>query len=1066
MNLDSVFSISAVNKKRQSSGGVQPPAIEPVVQPPGSAKVLLPQIIPAHSLMPARAESANLEETDQSDNKHGFMLPFDPLRAVHSLWENLIVCLACGAALGCSMFCVARILIEPSYMASAQLIKQAMPDSFRASQIGESYKPHDIPVPILTNNLMRSRSLIERVAKITTPKMSADDLLKGLVISTDRKTEVIDATFTSSVSAARAVTIVACYAHEVVKLTQDLQAHEASEANDFLKRQITRCDAEMEHVSEEMLQYAKVWEMVDGEKEMDAYLSERGNFDLKYEGTRLDYETLDLKIQAVEKELAKVSPVTAKLQKAKEDLAALLGRYTEQNPIVEEQRDHIKVLEEQIKLETAAQQSPPPQAGDSPIAASLYLQRLELMSQKSVFAEQLQKLDDVRNKLTEKLNKLPRKNLEFAMIKARRQSLEAARQLLAGRQREAELFMENSLGYFRVLQNARVEDAVLDKRTSKKLIYGAAAFVAGFIAMALWFISRELGDGLMKTAADMRRITRLPVLAALPDDVGKDRTAQEAWAFRTWTRLHSKLKRPNAAIVCGLLAEAETEHCTLLGSLLADAAAWRGAAVIIITPRPPLDRPSMALTDAVTNSLSEANRWLDKGSGVAYLHTNEDWIWSAEQRNQLINALGIWGRNEQAIIFIELPPASQPETLLMAEQLPQLLWVGASGQRPGIALSETLATYRHAGCKLLGGLLNHAPRLKPAILSQLAGSALCVSFALFPISAQSAEPPPILPLEAISADAAARPELKAKSDTLLLSKSNALTLGAGDTVNIVMYGQPESIRKDIAIKPDGRITYMQAQDIVAAGLTIDQIRSRLNDELTKYYQHPRVIVTPAAFQSRKVYILGKVVKKGMVNYDRPLTLLEAVTEAGGLETGLFQQNTVELADLRHSFLSRRGQRQKVDFEALFQKGDMSQNAALEPDDYIYFPSANANEIYILGNVRSQGTQGLLAQSSVTSAITLAGGFTHAAFRDRVLVIRGSLDKPETFVVDMNAVLSGRKKGFKLEPNDIVYVSNRPWTLAENLLDLALTTFIQGAVTGYVTGNIPALITKPFITPSR
>jgi polysaccharide export outer membrane protein len=57
-------------------------------------------------------------------------------------------------------------------------------------------------------------------------------------------------------------------------------------------------------------------------------------------------------------------------------------------------------------------------------------------------------------------------------------------------------------------------------------------------------------------------------------------------------------------------------------------------------------------------------------------------------------------------------------------------------------------------------------------------------------------------------------------------------------------------------------------------------------------------------------------------------MIEAIAQAGGLETGMFEQNTVELADLSHSFMIRNGQRLPVDFEQLFQRGDLSQNIAL------------------------------------------------------------------------------------------------------------------------------------------
>jgi protein involved in polysaccharide export with SLBB domain len=277
------------------------------------------------------------------------------------------------------------------------------------------------------------------------------------------------------------------------------------------------------------------------------------------------------------------------------------------------------------------------------------------------------------------------------------------------------------------------------------------------------------------------------------------------------------------------------------------------------------------------------------------------------------------------------------------------------------------------------------------------------------------------------------------------AQSDVLTLGPGDAVNISVPGRPEYARNQVAVGPDGCLTYLQAQNLRAAGLSIDQLRSKLMMELRRYHKNLIVVVTPMTFQSRKVYVLGKVVKTGAINLDRPMTVLETIAEAGGLETGLSQQNTVELADLGRSFLMRGKARVDVDMEALFYKGDMTQNVLVQPDDYLYFPSSSSNEIYVLGNVKRQGTQGLLANTSVHSSIAQAGGFTPRAYTQRVLVVRGSFDNPQTFTVDMAAMLEGREKGFRLEPKDIVFVADKPWARAEELLSFALNAFTQGAM---------------------
>ncbi|MFZ4767606.1 MAG: hypothetical protein ACOYMN_21880, partial [Roseimicrobium sp.] len=594
---------------------------------------------------------------------------------------------------------------------------------------------------------------------------------------------------------------ISLYADNVVKLTQELQANDARQMNGFLKQQLARCDEEMERLNEEMLGFAKEAKLLDGDKEMTAYLTERGNYDMKYESTRLDYETLDLKLNSVETELAKVSPAASRLQAARNELAQLLTRYTEQNPVVEEHKERIATLEADLRKESEATNAAPPSASESPIAVNLYLQRVELQTQRKVLADQLQKIDEVRNRLAEKLFQLPRKSMEYAKMKSKQASLESARQLLASRQREAELYADNSLGYYRVLQPARVEDVVSDTRTSKKILAGIAGAALGFLGVAAWFIGRELMDRRIKTPADLRWITKVPVLAALPEDIANDAQSRQAWAFRTWTRLQPKLKQADGALVCGLLSGEAGQHTTRVAELLADAAAWRGAAVLFISRQPVAERPSLPLTQALTQSVMEADQWLANQSGVVCLHADENWTWNAPQRAMLEGALQLWSRHAKAIVFIELPPATEPEALLMAECLPLVLWCGAKGQSSSESLATALATYRDAGCKLLGSFLDSAYRLRPSILNRLAGTALLFATTCAPAWGQeetiALAQPASLQDEAASAAPATRPEPPAAPTQ---AKLDSFALGPGDAVNIELFGHASSLRKEVVVR--------------------------------------------------------------------------------------------------------------------------------------------------------------------------------------------------------------------------------------------------------------------------
>jgi len=289
-----------------------------------------------------------------------------------------------------------------------------------------------------------------------------------------------------------------------------------------------------------------------------------------------------------------------------------------------------------------------------------------------------------------------------------------------------------------------------------------------------------------------------------------------------------------------------------------------------------------------------------------------------------------------------------------------------------------------------------------------------------------------------------------------------LTLGPGDVLNLSIFNAPETERDGIIVGPDGRINYLQAHDVMASGMTIDDLRTNLQASLEKYFRTPVVIAMPVAFYSKHYFLLGAVAQKGAFTMDRPLTLIEAVGRAGGLETGMYERNTVEIADLSHSFLVRNNERVPLDFEKLFDEGDLSQNVTLEPNDYVYFASGSANEVYLLGEVASPGPQAYSPTTTIIGVLTGHGGFQSKSWKSHVLVVRGSLNKPEKIIVDVAAILEGRQKDFKLQPRDIIYVARRPWARAEDILDNATMSFIQAALVTYTGRSIGPFITHPVL----
>jgi hypothetical protein len=69
-----------------------------------------------------------------------------------------------------------------------------------------------------------------------------------------------------------------------------------------------------------------------------------------------------------------------------------------------------------------------------------------------------------------------------------------------------------------------------------------------------------------------------------------------------------------------------------------------------------------------------------------------------------------------------------------------------------------------------------------------------------------------------------------------------------------------------------------------------------------------------------------------------------------------------------------------------------------------------------------GPGGLDPDASALSAIASRGGFTERAWKAHVLVVRGSLDHPVAFTVDIAKALTGTSPNLALEPGDLVYVA--------------------------------------------
>lgn len=291
--------------------------------------------------------------------------------------------------------------------------------------------------------------------------------------------------------------------------------------------------------------------------------------------------------------------------------------------------------------------------------------------------------------------------------------------------------------------------------------------------------------------------------------------------------------------------------------------------------------------------------------------------------------------------------------------------------------------------------------------------------------------------------------------SLLQAPSNLYRLGPGDVVEIEMMGDATT-RTSVTVGPDGKIYYYLLPGLDVWNLTLSEARDRLSTELQKFVREkPVVALSLKTAGSQRVWLLGRLNNPGVYVLNGPTTLLDAIAQSGGMSSasafsslaaslGLNTANAPvpEAADLSHSFLIRDGQIVRVDFQKLLREGDLSQNVYLQPDDFIFLPSATVPEVHVLGAVTHPQSLKLAGPLTVIQAIALAGGSTRDAYLANVAVVRGSFTHPQIAVVSVDDVLRGKAHDLKLEVGDIVFVPNTPYQTLERYANLILDTFAR------------------------
>ena len=219
-----------------------------------------------------------------------------------------------------------------------------------------------------------------------------------------------------------------------------------------------------------------------------------------------------------------------------------------------------------------------------------------------------------------------------------------------------------------------------------------------------------------------------------------------------------------------------------------------------------------------------------------------------------------------------------------------------------------------------------------------------------------------------------------------------------------------------SVNPGGKIALPLIGEVQAAGLTAAELAQRLTAEYAKKVKSPEVTVSLREVNSYRFYFVGRVAKPGMYTSRSEVTLLQAISIAGGLADG---------ADLAQAYVARGTDRVPVDFVRLMRQGDLTQNITLNPDDTIVLPDNPQHVIYVMGEVKQPGMLPFVKERNWTAlkAVVAVGGFSQYASRGRSYLIREEGGRKITIPIDFNDLMKNPEAGkdVPLSAGDILVV---------------------------------------------
>jgi len=221
-----------------------------------------------------------------------------------------------------------------------------------------------------------------------------------------------------------------------------------------------------------------------------------------------------------------------------------------------------------------------------------------------------------------------------------------------------------------------------------------------------------------------------------------------------------------------------------------------------------------------------------------------------------------------------------------------------------------------------------------------------------------------------------------------VSASQDYLVGPGDVLSITVYDN-DDLKTKVRVANNGTIVMPLLGTVNVDKLSVSAITEKIAELLANgYIVNPQVNVFVDEFRSKKVVVLGKVNKPGLIELNGQTTFLELISKAGGLDKDAGDTATIKRAGKdKESVIV-------INLASLVEGGDLTQNAMINDEDTVYV--SEAGKCYVTGEVDTPGTYPCGEGATILKLVTLAKGFTGKASKSGIDIVRMEGDKKNVF----------------------------------------------------------------------